>query len=56
LAEDSEVNRMSDSLQLFSAVANNEFLRLKPFIIFFNKTDLFREKIVRKSIKVIRKS
>ena len=52
LAEDNKTNRMHDSLQLFRKIVNDEFLKQKPFIMFFNKSDLFREKIVKKSLKV----
>ena len=52
LAEDKRVNRMQESLQLFATVVNNEFLKLKPFILFFNKKDLFEEKITKKNITV----
>lgn len=50
LAEDHRVNRMVESLKLFEETVNGAHLCKKPFIIFFNKRDLFEEKILRKSI------
>ena len=50
LAEDCRVNRMVESLKLFGETVNGVHLCKKPFIIFFNKRDLFEEKIMRKSI------
>ena len=51
LAEDHKVNRMDDSLKLFDDTVNGLDLRKKPFICFFNKHDLFEEKVKRKSIQ-----
>ena len=51
LAEDENVNRMDDSLKLFEETVNGIHLRKKPFILFFNKHDLFEEKVKRKSIQ-----
>ena len=51
LAEDGKTNRMEDSLTLFGATVNGVHLRKKPFILFFNKHDLFEEKVKRKSIQ-----
>ena len=50
LAEDHRVNRMAESLKLFEETVNGIHLCKKPFIIFFNKRDLFEDKVVRKSI------
>ena len=50
LAEDHTVNRMKESLKLFGDTANGIHLSKKPFIIFFNKRDLFEEKVRKKSI------
>ena len=44
---------MDESLKLFDEMINIEFFHKTPFIVFFNKRDLFEEKIVRKSIKVV---
>lgn len=51
LAEDGKTNRMEDSLTLFGATVNGVHLRKKPFILFFNKHDLFEEKVKKKSIQ-----
>ena len=51
LEEDEKVNRMDDSLTLFGDTVNGVHLRKKPFILFFNKVDLFEEKVKRKSIQ-----
>ena len=51
LAEDGKTNRMEDSLMLFGATVNGVYLRGKPFILFFNKHDLFEEKVKKKSIQ-----
>ena len=36
---------MHESLNLFASIVNNVHFRLKPFIVFFNKRDLFEEKL-----------
>ena len=51
LEEDESVNRMMESLKLFEQTVNNRYLNLTTFIIFFNKYDLFLEKIKYTSIK-----
>ena len=51
LEEDESVNRMVDSMELFEQTLNNKMFCLSPFIVFFNKYDLFVEKIKHKSIK-----
>ena len=43
----------ASSQQLFDDIVNNEFFLKTPFIMFFNKFDLFEEKIKRKRINVI---
>ena len=52
LVEDRCVNRMHESLNLFEEIANNEFFSEMPFIVFFNKKDLFDQKVRIKSIRV----
>lgn len=44
--EDSNVNRLDESLNLFSQIVNNRFFREASFVLFLNKFDLFREKIL----------
>jgi len=45
------VNRMMDSIELFEQTVNHRYLCSTSFIVFFNKYDLFLEKIEQKSIK-----
>ncbi|KAJ3436761.1 guanine nucleotide-binding protein g(o) subunit alpha [Anaeramoeba flamelloides] len=45
LFEDESVNRMQESLTLFTKTANNEYFKEKNCVIFFNKMDLFEKKI-----------
>jgi len=45
LLEDETVNRMKESLTLFEEICNCRYFRSTSIIIFFNKEDLFREKI-----------
>ena len=52
LNEDRKTNRMHDSLELFEKIVNNAFFAEKPFIVFFNKKDLFEDKVKTKSIRV----
>jgi len=47
LFEEVGVNRMQESLRVFTSVTNDAIFARTPFIIFFNKTDLFKEKIAR---------
>lgn len=37
---------MEESLNLFSQIINNRFFKDASFVLFFNKFDLFREKIL----------
>jgi len=45
LREDSDMNRMHESMKLFRGVVANEALHHVHMILFFNKDDIFREKI-----------
>lgn len=47
LLEDSTVNRLEESLNLFTQIVNNLFFRDASFVLFLNKFDLFRDKILR---------
>jgi len=56
LYEDDKVNRMHESLELFKNTVNNEWFsgakgNNPAFILFFNKSDLFREKIKKIDLK-----
>ena len=42
---------MHDSLELFNDIVNNEVFSKASMILFFNKKDLFTEKIQRTLIK-----
>ena len=46
LQEDPSVNRLDESLNLFGQIVNNPFFREASFVLFLNKFDLFREKIL----------
>jgi len=43
--EEQKINRLEESLTLFSRVSRDKFLKEVPFIVFLNKADLFTEKI-----------
>jgi guanine nucleotide-binding protein subunit alpha len=45
LVEDERVNRMEESLELFKEVVSSRWFRNTLCFLFFNKTDLFKEKI-----------
>jgi GTPase SAR1 family protein len=47
LREDGHQNRMKESLLLFDEVCNSVWFRHTSFILFLNKTDLFKDKIAR---------
>lgn len=51
LYEDESINRMHESLKLFSSICNNELFRDTSIILFLNKNDIFAEKIRRSSLK-----
>ncbi|XP_028978088.2 guanine nucleotide binding protein (G protein) alpha v1 [Esox lucius] len=46
LVEDPSMNRLQESLKLFSSICNNIFFRSTSMILFMNKIDLFQEKIL----------
>ncbi|XP_055372518.1 guanine nucleotide-binding protein G(o) subunit alpha-like [Condylostylus longicornis] len=46
LLEDSSVNRLEESLNLFEQILINPFFKNASFVLFLNKLDLFREKIM----------
>lgn len=48
LWEDETTNRMLEAEKLFGEMLNNVFFRETPFIVFFNKLDLFKEKLKKK--------
>ncbi|XP_014909211.1 guanine nucleotide binding protein (G protein) alpha v1 [Poecilia latipinna] len=46
LVEDPSVNRLQESMKLFSSICNNVFFRSTSMILFMNKIDLFQDKIL----------
>ncbi|XP_041820476.1 guanine nucleotide binding protein (G protein) alpha v1 isoform X3 [Chelmon rostratus] len=46
LVEDPSMNRLQESMKLFSAICNNVFFRSTSMILFMNKIDLFQDKIL----------
>lgn len=40
------MNRLEESLNLFGQIVNNPYFRDASFVLFLNKFDLFREKIL----------
>ncbi|KAL1784589.1 guanine nucleotide-binding protein G(i) subunit alpha-2 [Sigmodon hispidus] len=47
LAEDEEMNRMHESMELFDSICNNKWFTDTSIIPFLNKKDLFEEKITQ---------
>jgi 50S ribosomal subunit-associated GTPase HflX len=45
LLEDNTTNRMRESEKLFKEILNCIFFKRTAFIVFFNKVDLFRQKL-----------
>eukprot|EP00761_Pharyngomonas_kirbyi_P009518 gb/GECH01009534.1/.p1 GENE.gb/GECH01009534.1/~~gb/GECH01009534.1/.p1 ORF type:complete len:356 (+),score=45.14 gb/GECH01009534.1/:1-1068(+) len=52
LAEDNRTNRMEEALRLFGEVVNNRYFRDTDILVFFNKNDLFKEKIQHTDLAV----
>jgi len=52
LYEDEKINRMTETLNLFENICNSKWFRDISVILFLNKSDLFREKITRVSLKL----
>lgn len=53
LFEDDTVNRMTESIELFEEIANSKWFTKTAIILFLNKSDLFREKLQKVSLKVL---
>ncbi|SCU88717.1 LAME_0E00892g1_1 [Lachancea meyersii CBS 8951] len=51
LFEDERVNRMHESIMLFDTLLSSKWFADTPFILFLNKTDLFRAKLTRSPIR-----
>ncbi|EGC33464.1 G-protein subunit alpha 9 [Dictyostelium purpureum] len=52
LVEDETINRMEDSLKLWTDIVNNPFFKSTSFVLFLNKNDIFREKIKKIPLSV----
>lgn len=52
LFEDDTVNRMQESLHLFTETVNSRFFKDTSLIVFFNKNDLFTEKIKNHDLRI----
>ena len=52
LREDTTVNRMQESLRLFSSICSSKWFVRTAMILFFNKMDVFQEKLKKSSLKV----
>lgn len=46
LLEDNTVNRLEESLNLFEQIVNNRWFTEASFVLFLNKLDLFRDKVM----------
>jgi GTPase SAR1 family protein len=52
LEENNDVNRMMEALTLFQDVCNDRNFKKKTFVIFYNKDDVFRNKIKKVDLNV----
>ncbi|KAF2879625.1 hypothetical protein ILUMI_26538 [Ignelater luminosus] len=52
LEEDEEMNRMVESMKLFDSICNSKWFMYTSIILFFNKKDLFEEKIIRSPLTI----
>jgi len=53
LEEDDNTNRLIESLKLWKALTSTEFFKNIPFMLFLNKSDLFRDKMERAPLKSV---
>ncbi|KAG0232902.1 hypothetical protein BGW42_007811 [Actinomortierella wolfii] len=51
LVEDKDANQMEEALMLFDQICNSQWFINTSMILFMNKTDIFRRKIMHSSIK-----
>jgi len=51
LFEDGETNRMEESLKVFDGVCNSPWFEKTSIILFLNKVDLFKEKLLKKDLR-----
>jgi len=52
LFEQSDVNAMHESINLFDEVINSKWFRVASMILFLNKIDIFKDKMARRSLQV----
>jgi len=52
LYEDESQNRMTESLLLFDEICNSRWFTDTSIILFLNKTDLFKEKILKVNLNI----
>ncbi|KAG8187785.1 hypothetical protein JTE90_025823 [Oedothorax gibbosus] len=52
LAEDEEMNRMTESIRLFDSICNNKWFVDTSIILFLNKKDLFEDKIAKSPLTI----
>ncbi|CAH8493157.1 unnamed protein product [Schistosoma mattheei] len=52
LAEDQEMNRMMESMTLFSSICNNQWFTETSIILFLNKRDIFENKIMKSPLTI----
>eukprot|EP01125_Pyxidicula_operculata_P010625 TRINITY_DN34_c0_g2_i2.p1 TRINITY_DN34_c0_g2~~TRINITY_DN34_c0_g2_i2.p1 ORF type:complete len:349 (-),score=88.31 TRINITY_DN34_c0_g2_i2:335-1381(-) len=52
LEEDNQTNRLEESLRLFGEVTASNFFQPTSWILFLNKSDLFKEKIKKKPLNL----
>lgn len=50
LEEAPEVNRMEESIRVFSEITSSQWFKNTTFILFLNKMDLFAEKLKKKPL------
>jgi guanine nucleotide-binding protein G(i) subunit alpha len=50
--EDPDTDRMTEALNLFRDICKDKGFKKKPFILFLNKLDVFKEKIKKVDLKV----
>jgi len=53
LEEDNQTNRLDESLRLFGEVTGSAFFKPTSWILFLNKSDLFKEKISVKPLNLV---
>lgn len=52
LYEENDLNAMAEALQLFNIVSNSRYFLHASLILFLNKSDLFKQKIVHKPLTI----